>query len=79
MNEMSMEEMMEMMAEDEEQVQAHPCCSNCLHCHMTYGQLECYYEGEEEACAGEFWDPSATVCRRWRSDITGMPASETSC
>lgn len=75
--ERTIEEMMEEMAEDELQIQAHPCCANCIHCFTEYGMTNCYYEGNDlnwEVLTDEDeWNPHLDRCTLWRSDVTGMP------
>lgn len=73
MVEPTLEELMEEMREDEEQIQAHPCCANCIHCYTEYGSYLCKYEGDDVPASDEAWNPNTDVCHRWKSDITGLP------
>lgn len=68
---MTMEEYAKMCEEDERQIQAHPCCANCIYCHMMYGQYECAYEGDDVPASEEEWEPSKDICDRWHSDTSG--------
>ena len=71
---MTDKEFAEMMIEDEHQVQGHPCCANCKHCFVEYGMTNCYYEGEE--FVPENYGSSDTICKMWRSDVSGMTHEE---
>lgn len=76
----TIEEMMLEMQEDEENIQAHPCCANCTHCFTEYGMTHCYYEGNnltwEVLTDEEEWNPDTDRCTLWKSDISGMPTRE---
>lgn len=71
---MNAEEYYQMMLEDERQVQGHPCCSNCKFCSVEYGMTNCYYEGYD--FVPENYGSNDTVCKMWRSDVSGLTHEE---
>ena len=72
----TIEEMMLEMEEDEANIQAHPCCANCLYCMSGIPGKHYCEKDNHQFTEEEEYNLVDIGCTLWRSEISGMPCKD---